>query len=148
MPARHAQAEAFLQEAVYQSRARQAARGGLAQPSGAGGSSGSTNCGLGREAAVELGLSDRGAVLFRVLWPAGCDADAVQRIEAVVAEWCVRQDQLDRDRNHFLKAFRQAHGFDRTQYTAEQTADYEAGLERINALADAERLDFARRLLQ
>jgi hypothetical protein len=131
---------------VFQSRARQAVRGSLAQPFTEG-AAGPTNCGLGRDAAVELGLSDRAAVLFRELWPEGCDGEALRRIDAVVAEWCRRQDQLDRDRNHFLKAFRQEHGFDRTRYTAEETAAYGAGLERINTQVEVERADHARRLL-
>ena len=140
-------AESFLQEAVYQSRGRQAAQTGLARGLMEDKPSGPTNCGLGHEAAVELALSPRGEELFAELWPAGCDDAQRTRISEVMAAWSTRQDQLDRDRNHFLKAFRGKHGFDRTQYSAEQTAEYDAGLERVNAQSNAERREHAQRLL-
>ena len=46
--------------------------------------------------------------------------------------WIEAQDALDRKRNHFLKAFRHEHGFDRTKYTAAETDELDAGLARIN----------------
>ena len=133
-------AETLLQEAVYRSRARQAAGVGL-MPSGP------TNCGLGREAAVELELSGEGLEHFRALWPEEPPAGELERIRRVMRDWVERQDALDRDRNHFMKAFRHEHGFDRTQYSAGQLALYEDGLAGINARADSERGEAARRLL-
>ena len=44
----------------------------------------------------------------------------------------IAQDALDRKRNHFLKAFRGKHGFDRTRYDAERLSEYERGLARVN----------------
>jgi hypothetical protein len=64
-----------------------------------------------------------------------------------VREWVERQDVLDRERNHFMKAFRQRHGFDRTKYTAELLAQFEQGLERVNAQVAAERRAVAAKLL-
>ena len=147
MPERLTKAEAFLQEAVYQSRGRQAAQVGLIRGRMESKPSGPTNCGLGREAAIELALSPRAVELSQELWPAGCDSELEARVAETMRTWCERCDQLDRDRNHFLKAFRGAHGFDRTQYTAEQTAEYDAGLERVNEQSNAERREHAQRLL-
>ena len=147
MPERLTKAEAFLQEAVYQSRGRQAAQVGLQRGRMEAAPAGPTNCGLGREAAIELSLSPRAVELSEELWPAGCDAEQESRIGETMRAWCERQDQLDRDRNHFLKAFRKANGFDRTQYSAEQTAEYEAGLNRVNEQSNAERREHAQRLL-
>ncbi|MBI5433212.1 MAG: hypothetical protein HZA52_10320 [Planctomycetes bacterium] len=170
---RLALAEAFLQEAVFQSRAKQAAGTALA----AGASAKPTNCGLGREAAVVLELSPRGRELFDSLFvresddlPGGRSEAAspedrsdgtpshraststppavdLARIRDVLSTWVERQDQLDRDRNHFLKAFRQRHGFDRRAYTPALLADYDSGLAEINARADRERREHASRIL-
>ena len=72
---RLSQAEAFLQEAVYQSPGRQAAQVGLMRGRMESKPSGPTNCGLGREAAIELALSARAIELSQELWPAGCDGE-------------------------------------------------------------------------
>ena len=138
-------AQAFLQEAVYQSRARQAAGAALAPDAGT--PAGPTNCGLGREAAIELGLSARGTELFALLWPEPPAAGALERVQTVIRDWVARQDELDRDRNHFLKAFRQRHGFDRARYTPERLAAYEAGLAEVNERCDRDRATAARALL-
>lgn len=128
-------AEAFLQEAVFRSRAVQAAGTALAQLA----SDKQRQCGLGAQAAVELDLTPRALELAQQLWPSGLDAGRVATLRRVMAAWIERQDALDRERNHFLKAFRHAHGFDRRAYSAEQLAEYEQGLAAINAQADAER---------
>ena len=138
--------EALLQEAVFQSRAKQAAGVSLLRAERKDGSS-PTNCGLGQDAHVELALSERGRELFDALWPEPPAAERLEAIGSALAEWVERQDRLDRDRNHFLKAFRHEHGFDRTRYSAEQTAAYEAGLERINDQCNAERRAAAERLV-
>jgi hypothetical protein len=72
---------------------------------------------------------------------------AMLRIQAVLADWVRRQDALDRKRNHFLKDFRHAHGFDRTRYTAEQRAEFESGIEHINAEENERRELAAQELL-
>lgn len=131
-------ADELLQEVVYASRAKQAAGSSLRLAREKDGSS-PTNCGLGREAAIELGLSERGQAAFERLWPGPSSEDAAQRICATLARWVERADQLDRDRNHYLKAFRTKHGFDRRAYTAEIAAAFEHGLAEVNARAEAER---------
>lgn len=163
-------AEAFLQEAVYRARARQAASVALAQAA----TDKQRQCGLGertepgsrsipaagpadlaessgRDAAGAwlrtLDLSPRAAQLARELWPAGLAEARVEQVRRTLAHWIQRQDALDRDRNHFLKAFRQAHGFDRNTYTPEQRAAFEAGLERVNAQVAAEHRAAAASLL-
>ena len=147
MPERLTKAEAFLQEAVYQSRGRQAAQVGLLRGRLEARPAGPTNCGLGLEAAIELRLSPRAIELAAELWPEGCEAGHEARVAEVMGAWCKRQDQLDRARIHFLKSFRGANGFDRTQYSPRQIAEYDAGLERINAQSNAERREHALRLL-
>ena len=137
-------AEALLQEAVYRSRARQAAGAGL---QAGGGPSGPAQCGLGQEAAVDLDLSDEARASFRALWPEDPPAADLELIRDVLREWVVRQDGLDRDRNHFMKAFRNEHGADRTRYAPEQLEAWERGLEEINARATGERRLAAERLL-
>jgi hypothetical protein len=138
-------AEALLQEAVYRSRARQAAGAGLLRARDE--ASGPTNCGLGREAAVDLDLSDEARGHFRALWPEDPSGAELERIRDVMRAWVVRQDALDRDRNHFMKAFRNEHGFDRSAYSPEQLAAWERGLEEVNARATSERRLAAERLL-
>ena len=119
-------AEDFLQEAVYRSRqSRAAPLDADATPP--------TNCGLGEHAAVDLELTPRARDLFGRLWPAGLPPSVLERANAAIAEWIERADALDRKRNHFLKAFRQTHGFDRTLYSPPELAEFDSGLEAINA---------------
>jgi len=128
-------ATSLLQEAVYQSRARQANQvafvpekpdGALDRPPGLG-------CGLGNETAVDLDLTPRGAELVHELWPDVLTPSRLERIRNVMRDWVESQDALDRKRNHFLRDFRQANGFDRRAYSAEQAQAFEGGLEQINA---------------
>lgn len=137
-------AEAFLREAVYRSRAAQAAAGSLptASPAPAGG-----QCGLGERAMVVLDLTDKGRELFERIWTTEPTEGEFDRLRDLMREWIVDQDALDRKRNHFLKAFRNRHGFDRTHYTSEQLAEYEAGLTRINTAEDEARRSAARAML-
>ena len=74
-------------------------------------------------------------------------AGELDRLRDVVREWVVDQDALDRKRNHFLKAFRGRHGFDRTRYTSEQSAEFEGGLTRINTEEDEARKAAARSVI-
>jgi hypothetical protein len=129
-------AECFLREAVFQSRTRQAAGVAL------GGSSspakkedqieGASPCGLGPKAILNLHLSKRAEELFRSLWQRDVAPTELDRIQAVMAGWIEAQDALDRKRNHFLRDFRQANGFDRTTYSLEQAQAFEDGLGRVN----------------
>ncbi len=128
-------AEDFLREAVYRSRGQQAVHVGLAgakldQPSGP------ANCGLGKKVAVCLDLSPRGEEICQRLWPKGLGPADLERIHEVMGGWITLQDSLDRKRNHYLRDFRQEHGFDRQAYTSEELAKYEKGLERINREVD------------
>lgn len=135
-------AEAFLREAVYRSRERQAASVALAPPKPGGGT-----CGLGEKAAVDLDLSQRGAEIARALWPQGLDGGELERVRAALADWVVRQDALDRQRNHHFKAVRLKHGFERDAYPDGVRQDFEAGLARINAAESDERRAAAQRVL-
>ena len=63
-------AEAFLQEAVYRSRAKQAASFGLAREARAAEGADTVQCGLGREAAIELDLAEKGRALADRIWSA------------------------------------------------------------------------------
>ncbi len=136
-------AEEFLQEAVFRSRALQAASASLF----AGANAKSANCGLGAKAAVVLELSPRGEVLFAKLFERELSAPELERVRDSMRGWIERQDALDRGRNHFLKAFRTKHGFDRSAYTPEQLAEFDSGLAAINAEVDAERLRAAEQLI-
>src|SRR5688500_5466087 len=98
-------AEAFLREAVYRSRARQATEVTWRQAQRSGGP-GAGTCGLGERAAIELELDARGRELFEAIWPSAPDQAELERISGVATRWVERQDALDRERNHFLKAFR------------------------------------------
>jgi hypothetical protein len=139
-------AEAFLAEAVFASRARQAAGVSLLKAGQKDGSSPS-NCGLGAAAAVELELSPRGRELYGRLWSAPPDAAQLTRIRAALTKWVERQDALDRERNHFLKAFRGKHGADRRAYSTELQVQFDSGLARVNENVVTERRAAALELL-
>lgn len=131
---RLALAQDFLREAVYASRAKQAAGAELARlarPRVKGA------CGLGESAAVELELTTRGAEIYAILWPQG--HGELRALSDAIERWVVEQDALDRDRNHYLKAFRHKHGFDRRAWSADLLAEYDAGLASIAAREDAAR---------
>ena len=133
---RLAQAEAFLQEAVYRSRETQA-----------GALQGGANCGLGEGPSIDLSPTPKAAELLQSLFP-GSNAVPLEHLRRTTAAWIERQDAFDRRRNHFLRDFRKAHGADRKQYDADQSAQFEQGLERINAEALAARRAAAEQLLR
>ena len=135
-------AESFLAEAVFRSRERQAVGVELRR----GASPGAGNCGLGEKAAIELDLSARGKALADQLWPTGLEGAHLEAVRALVADWIVEQDALDRKRNHFLRDFRGKHGFDRTKYSAETVRAFEEGLARVNAEETRERREAAQRI--
>jgi len=135
-------AEGFLQEAVFRSRERQAAGVELRR----GAQPGAGNCGLGEKAAIALDLSARGSELALHLWPAGIEGERLEELRALVADWIVEQDSLDRKRNHFLRDFRKQHGSDRTKYAAEVLRAYEEGLAQVNAQESERRRAVARDL--
>ena len=140
-------AMAFLREAVFQSRARQAAGVALKGGDLNAVADGPANCGLGEKAAVELDLSAEARSLFERLWPSGLETDAMQTVHTVMDAWVRKQDALDRTRNHFLRDFRQEHGFDRRSYAPEVLRAFEAGLEGVNAEVDAALSEHARELV-
>ena len=85
--------------------------------------------------------------------PAASTSDAaeaalLERLHARMRAWIEAQDALDRERNHFLKAFRKQHGFDRTKYSAAEIAEFESGLAHINDEENRERRSAALRLLE
>ncbi len=132
-PDRTGLARDLLREAVFQSRAKQAASSSLARsdPDAKSG-----NCGLGAHAAIEAQLSAKGRELAAQLWPTALTPDFALRAESTIFAWIERQDALDRKRNHFLRDFRTANGFDRAKYSADQLAAFESGLARVNEEED------------
>jgi len=82
----------------------------------------------------------RGLELFRKLFADGLDERGAESFRAAMSGWIEKQDAFDRKRNHFLKAFRGRHGFDRTVYPPEVVAEYDAGLAGIASDEDAERI--------
>jgi len=136
--ARHDLARAFLVEAVYRSRNSQGLESVFA---------GKSNCGLGEGPVANLDLSEKARSLFDELWPEAPDQVHLDAIRATTRGWVERCDALDRDRNHFLRDFRQANGFDRSAYTTEQLVEYESGLEDVNSSADAALSETAEALL-
>jgi len=126
--ARHDLACAFLVEAVYRSRNSQGLDSAFA---------GKSNCGLGEGPVANLDLSEKAQSLFDELWPETTDQAHLDAIRVTTRGWVERCDALDRDRNHFLRDFRQTNGFDRSAYTTEQLVEYESGLEDVNSSADA-----------
>jgi hypothetical protein len=133
-------AEELLREGVFRSRERQSAVQAL--------TSGSANCGLGEKAGVVLDLSPRGRELFDELFSTGLDERSTERFRGTMSGWIEEQDALDRKRNHFLKAFRGRHGFDRTLYVPDVLAEYDAGLAGISSEEDAARRRAARELAE
>ncbi len=129
-------AKCFLREAVFQSRTRQAAGVALGGPISADQEEhlvhGASPCGLGAKTVVDLQLSRRAEELFRSIWKRDVAPTELERIKGVMCDWIEVQDALDRKRNHFLRDFRQANGFDRTAYTMEQAQAFENGLGKIN----------------
>lgn len=135
---RHDLARSFLMEAVYRSRNSQGLGSVFA---------GKTNCGLGEGPVANLDLTEKAQTLFNELWAEAPAQEQLDAIRATTRGWVERNDALDRDRNHFLRDFRQANGFDRTSYTAEQMAAYESGLDKVNSGADDELSGAARALI-
>ena len=132
--------EEFLRQAVFRSRELQATRGpGMA-------ADGSGLCGLGEKAALALDLGPQARELFRQLWPDDLDQRGLERVREIMQDWVREQDAFDRQRNHFLKAFRRANGTDRNAWSPEQVREYESGLESINGEANARQRAAAERL--
>ena len=132
-------AEKLLAEAVY--RARATSGGELGEPKG--------GCGLGPPPeARELALTEHGRELFDTLYPVAPSPTRLARIAELVGNWVGEADALDRKRNHFLRAFRTAHGFDRRAYSPAETREFEAGLARVNAEASERLRAVARALVE
>lgn len=135
-------AEAFLREAVYRSRERQAASVALASAKSKGG-----NCGLGEKPEVELDLSRRAKEIVVRLWPDGLEGTALAKTRKLLEDWVVEQDAIDRKRNHHMKAMRMKYGFERDAYPPGVAREFDAGLERVNSEETARRRAVAQELL-
>ena len=133
-------AENLLQEAVFTARASQTADIALVEST-------PTGCGLGAHPAGELDLSERGRELFHELWSRETPPTELETIGGILQAWVEQQDAFDRERNHFLRDFRKQNGFDRRTYSAEQTSEYEAEIERINHEVELRRREAADLLL-
>lgn len=139
---RQRQAIEFLREAVVHARLHQGIRGLFAEGRGERG-----GCGLGEGPGAVLDLTERAVLLASSLWPEGLAAEERERVRGAMQAWVGRQDALDRDRNHLLKRFRQAHGTDRAAWPGETLKAFEEGLATINRRETAERAEAARALL-
>ena len=80
-------------------------------------------------------LDHHGALIYAMVTMSAVDrtmTDAeLARIREVMRAWIEEQDAFDRERNHFLKAFRKENGFDRAGYALEVRERFERGLEEI-----------------
>lgn len=119
---------ALLRALVARSREAQATSGALA----ALGSAAAGRCGLGERAELALDLPPAALEHARALWPAGPPAQQLEFLRGEFERVVREQDALDRRRNHFLKAFRGEHGFDRRAWSAALLGEYERGLDEIN----------------
>lgn len=117
----------FLQESVFAAREMQHGRGSL--PAADAG------CGLGEKPAMPGEFTERQARLLEELLSrrgSAAGTEVYGGVQRLTEAWIRVQDGLDRKRNHFLKAFRQEHGFDRRAYAPEVEAEFSAGLDAIN----------------
>lgn len=135
-------AEAFLREAVFRSRERQAASVALASAKSKAG-----NCGLGEKPALDLDLSRRAKEIVARLWPDGLEGAALEKTRKLLEDWVVEQDAIDRKRNHHMKAMRMKYGFERDAYPPGVAREFDAGLERVNSEENARRRAVAQELL-
>jgi len=136
-------AEAFLREAVFRSRERQAASVALASAKASKGGS----CGLGEKPVLELDLSRRAKEIVARLWPNGLEGTALEKARKLLDDWVVEQDAIDRKRNHHMKAMRMKYGFERDAYPPGVAREFDAGLERVNSEETARRRAVAQELL-
>lgn len=134
-PGRQDMAAELLHEAVIASRGESSPFAGAA------------SCGLGDGPELDFQLTDKARALIEQLWPAGLGASQVGALRDAMERWVERQDGLDRKRNHFMKDFRNTHGYDRSTYGDEQRAEWESGLEAIYGDATARREADAQELL-
>lgn len=130
-------AETLLDEVVFASRARQSATTAV--------SSGDPACGLGAAPKFEAQFGARARQCLEQLWPEGAPDDGA--LQATLSAWVRRQDGFDRERNHFLKAFRAEHGFDRSAYAPDVRNRFEEGLDAINQMNAKARRTAAQALL-
>jgi hypothetical protein len=135
-------AEAFLREAVFRSRERQAASVALASAKSSKG-----GCGLGEKPSVDLDLSRRAKEIVARLWPDGLDGALLEKVRKILEDWVVEQDTIDRKRNHHMKAMRMKYGFERDAYPPGVAREFDAGLERVNSEENARRRSVAQDLL-
>lgn len=134
-------AREFLTQILYKSREALHQRGPFTV-------SGGGSCGLGENPPSPEALGpERGRFLAGLFPPDGPD-DGGRTLSPLLQNWLKDSDALDRDRNHFLKRFRQAHGLDRRRYDAATEKAFAEGLERLKARQDALLGSYARKLLE
>ncbi len=89
-------------------------------------------CGLGDTAPTHQELPEEYAALLKDF----SSERLTQRralIPPLIQSWISDLDPIDRANNHFLKQFRQKHGFDRRQYDAKTEQAFTEGLSKIHA---------------
>lgn len=118
-------AHKFLEESVFAAREAQHGGGPTVEAGG---------CGLGARPVIPASFNKKQADLMEeMIGVSGGDAEIVVAAAVQHAEqWIKLQDGLDRKRNHFLKDFRNAHGFDRKQYPPDVEARFKQGIDAVN----------------
>jgi hypothetical protein len=114
-------AQKFLQEAVFASR-EQSHKVPVGDAAG---------CGLGQRPAIPDSFSQKQAELLERMMEVGKAPDFAA-LQDVAEGWIKLQDGLDRKRNHFLKDFRNQHGFNRREYPPDVDAEFAAGVAAVN----------------
>lgn len=134
----HDLARQFLQEAVFASR-------GASHAFSPRSLEGAAGCGLGLRPALPEDLSPRQGDIVTQMLEHRLPGETPFRFDLLTdhaADWIRLQDQLDRQRNHFIKDFRGTHGFDKAAWAPDVKATFTAGLDAINA-DNRDRLDVA-----
>ncbi len=131
----------FLKQVLYKSREALHQRSPFSVSSGG-------SCGLGENPPFLEALGPEWGRFLAGLFPPDGPDDGDGALSSLLQSWLKDSDALDRDRNHFLKRFRQAHGLDRRRYDAATEKAFAEGLERLKARQDALLGSYAQKLLE
>lgn len=131
----------FLTQILYKSREALHQRDPFAVSSGG-------SCGLGENPPSLEALGPEWGRFLAGLFPPDGPTGGGRSLSPFLQSWLKDSDALDRDRNHFLKRFRQAHGLDRRRYDAPTEKVFAEGLERLKARQDALLENYAQKLLE
>lgn len=101
-------------------------------------------CGLGEKSPVFQGLPSEWAPLIGEIF---AGKNRREDISGLLSSWLTEKDTLDRERNHFLKRFRNEHGSDRRKYTPATAQAFDDGLAEINSQEEARLTEHAQKLL-